>query len=119
MKINDGVTIRTAQADDIEKLTQFFIKAYGNQTVFQDEAFLTYYFEPFNKKSKPFNYSLIAISSKGEIVSHYGGVFYQLKLNQKIIDVIWGVNAYTLPRLDTNDIPKKESATTNDWYLKG
>ena len=28
-------------------------------------------------------------------------------------------NRYALPRLDTNDIPKKENATTNDWYLKG
>jgi peptidoglycan/xylan/chitin deacetylase (PgdA/CDA1 family) len=28
-------------------------------------------------------------------------------------------NRFTLPRLDTNDIPKKEGATTNDWYLKG
>ncbi len=28
-------------------------------------------------------------------------------------------NKYTLPRLDTNDIPKNKNATTNDWYLKG
>jgi len=28
-------------------------------------------------------------------------------------------NKYTLPRLDTNDIPKVKEATTNDWYLKG
>ena len=96
MIINDEVTIRRAQSGDIEKLTQFFIKAYGNQTIFQDERFLRYYFDPFNKKSELFKYSLIAINSKGEIVSHYGGIFYKLKLNQKIIDVIWGVNAYTL-----------------------
>ena len=28
-------------------------------------------------------------------------------------------NRYTLPRLDTNDIPKDQNATPNDWYLKG
>lgn len=27
-------------------------------------------------------------------------------------------NKYTLPRLDTNDIPKDKEAITNDWYLK-
>lgn len=28
-------------------------------------------------------------------------------------------NKYTLPRLDTNDIPKDREAVTNAWYLKG
>ena len=28
-------------------------------------------------------------------------------------------NKYSLPRLDTNDIPKDRKAVTNDWYLKG
>lgn len=28
-------------------------------------------------------------------------------------------NKYTLPRLDTNDIPKDKEANTNGWYLKG
>lgn len=28
-------------------------------------------------------------------------------------------NKYTLPRLDTNDLPKDIKASTNDWYLKG
>jgi peptidoglycan/xylan/chitin deacetylase (PgdA/CDA1 family) len=27
-------------------------------------------------------------------------------------------NKYTLPRLDTNDLPKDIEASTNDWYLK-
>jgi len=97
MNINNEITVRTVRVTDIKKLTQFFVKAYGSLTVFQDERFLLYYFTSFKKKSKPFSYSLIAINSDGEIVSHYGGLFYQLKLNQKIIDVIWGVNAYTLP----------------------
>ena len=32
---------------------------------------------------------------------------------------IQNCNKYTLPRLDTNDIPKNRDAVTNDWYLKG
>ena len=28
-------------------------------------------------------------------------------------------NKYTLPRLDTNDIPKDKEANTNNWYLEG
>lgn len=28
-------------------------------------------------------------------------------------------NKFTLPRLDTNDLPKDKEAGTNDWYLKG
>jgi peptidoglycan/xylan/chitin deacetylase (PgdA/CDA1 family) len=28
-------------------------------------------------------------------------------------------NNHTLPRLDTNDIPKDENETTNDWYFRG
>lgn len=28
-------------------------------------------------------------------------------------------NKYTLPRLDTNDIPKDKDAATNGWYIKG
>ncbi|MDB5159674.1 MAG: hypothetical protein JWR50_4381, partial [Mucilaginibacter sp.] len=28
-------------------------------------------------------------------------------------------NKYTLPRLDTNDIPKDREAVINDWYLRG
>lgn len=97
MKNSDEIIIRKAEVTDIDNLVKFFVKAYGNQTVFQDKSFLLYYFDSFNKKSKPFNRSLIAVSPEGEIVSHYGGLFYELKLNQKIISMIWGVNAYTLP----------------------
>lgn len=97
MKNNDQIIIRKAEFTDIDNLTKFFVKAYGNQTIFQNKKFLLYYFTSFNKNSEPFNYSLIAISPEGEIVSHYGGLFYELKLNQKIISIIWGVNAFTLP----------------------
>lgn len=94
---DNEIIIRKAQVTDIDSLTKFFVKAYGNQTVFQNKSFLLYYFDSFNKKSKPFSNSLIAINPQGEVVSHYGGLFYELKLNQKIIPVIWGVNAFTLP----------------------
>ncbi len=107
MKENEGVLIRKAQVADIENLTKFFIKAYGNQTVFQDKSFLRYYFDSFNRKTDPFSHSLIAISPEGEIVSHYGGLFYELKLNQKIIPLIWGVNAYTLPEWRGKQINSK------------
>lgn len=107
MKNNDEIIIRTALVTDIDKLTSFFVKAYGNQTVFQDKSFLLYYFDSFNKKSEPFSNSLIGISPEGEIVSHYGGLFYKLKLYQKTIDIIWGVNAYTLPEWRGKQINSK------------
>lgn len=97
MNINNEVTIRKIESTDIEKLITFFIKAYGNNTIFQDENFLLYYFNAHNEILKPLSYSLIGVSKDGEIVSHYGGIHYKLKLNQKIISIIWGVNAYTLP----------------------
>src|SRR5690606_28971976 len=62
-----------------------------------DEKFLLYYFDAHKEKSAPLSYSLIAINSDGEIVSHYGGIHNQLKLNDTVISVVWGVNAYTLP----------------------
>lgn len=107
MKNKDEILIRKAYITDIENLIEFFIKAYGKQTIFQDKRFLLYYFNSFNKKTEPFNYSLIGVNSKGEIISHYGGLYYELKLNEKIISVIWGVNAYTLPEWRGKQINSK------------
>lgn len=89
------VIIRRAQTSDLEKLKEFFIKAYGESTVFQNEEFLLYYYKTLY--SEPLYYSLVAVTLNGEIVSHYGGLDYKLILNDKIIPVIWGVNAFTLP----------------------
>lgn len=97
MKDNNKVIVRKVQISDIENLKSFFIKAYGKQTIFQNEKFLLYYFGTHNEKLEPLNSSLIGINSFGEIVSHYGGLHYKLKLNKTIISVIWGANAYTLP----------------------
>lgn len=40
---------------------------------------------------------MIGINSNGEIISHYGGIFYEIKIENYIHPLIWGVNAYTLP----------------------
>ncbi len=44
----------------------------------------------------------------------------KLALTTKVdIADIHNNNKFSLPRLDTNDIPKYKEAVTNDWYLKG
>jgi len=40
---------------------------------------------------------VIGINPEGEIVSHYGGLFYEMKIDNNSHSLIWGVNAYTLP----------------------
>ena len=97
MKKNNEIIIRRALISDINKLALFFIKAYGKNTIFQNKEFLMYYFDSFNNETQPFYNSLIAINSNNDIVSHYGGLFYKLKIKNKIVTNIWGVNAYTLP----------------------
>ncbi|MBX2930655.1 MAG: GNAT family N-acetyltransferase [Chitinophagaceae bacterium] len=96
MNKTSDVTIRPIQVTDIEKLKFFFIKAYGQQTIFQNEDFLTHYFSTRLNNKPPFSNSLIGINKKEEIVSHYGGLEYSLKINHTVKPIIWGVNAYTL-----------------------
>lgn len=91
------ITIRPAKHTDIENLKNFFIKAYGNQTIFQDGQFLEYYFRSIHSNKPTFINSLIGINEKEEIVSHYGGLDYSLIIKNKSHSLIWGVNAYTLP----------------------
>ena len=90
---NSSVTIRTATESDIESLKTFFIEAYGDDTIFRDEKFLRYYFFKNHKDSQ----CVVAATDTGEIVSHYGGLPSEICLNGKIISLVWGVNAYTLP----------------------
>ena len=97
MKDNSEIIIRTVQVSDIKKLKNFFIKAYGKNTIFQNEQFLTHYFDAGLNNKSVFCNCLIGITENGEIVSHYGGLEYNLKINHKIHPMIWGVNAYTLP----------------------
>ncbi|TVP47180.1 MAG: GNAT family N-acetyltransferase, partial [Mongoliibacter sp.] len=82
---------------DLEGLKDFFIKAYGESTVFQSEAFLTYYFQNPWEPSSIFKVNWIGLNNKEEVVSHYGGLQYQMHLGDQLISAIWGVNAYTLP----------------------
>ena len=107
MKGSHEIMIRKAHVTDIDNLKEFFIKAYGNKTIFQDNRFLKYYFDSYDKKSKPFSHSLIGLSPEGEIVSHYGGLYNKLQLNKKLISIIWGVNAYTLPEWRGKQINSK------------
>ena len=97
MKNNRDIIIRTVQVSDIGKLINFFIKAYGKLTIFQDEQFLTHYFDARLNNKPVFSNSLIGIIKNGDIVSHYGGLEYNLRIQHKIHSIIWGVNAYTLP----------------------
>lgn len=96
MTSDNNITVRKFQESDYKGLTDFFIKAYGPQTAFQNINFLKYYFSSRNKSED--TACLVAIDQKtNQIVSHYGGLFFELLLNNKVLPIIWGVNAYTLP----------------------
>lgn len=97
MNNNVKIPIRTANLSDIEKLKIFFLKAYGSKTVFQNEQFLLYYFSPNFENLTSLSSNLIGLSPDGDIVSHYGGLHYNLKKDKVIYQMIWGVSAYTLP----------------------
>lgn len=92
---NSEILIRKALVSDVENLVTFFKKSYGEKTIFQDEEFLFYYYKC--KYNSPLSNNVVAVTKEGEIVSHYGGLDYHLKLNNKVYSLIWGVNAYTLP----------------------
>ena len=96
MKNTNEIIIRTAQISDLERLKKFFIKAYGEKTIFQNEDFLNHYFDASLNNKPVFSNCLIGINSKEEIVSHYGGLEYKLIIKNKICSMIWGVSAYTL-----------------------
>lgn len=104
---NKEIIIRKVKIYDIEKLKLFFIKAYGKQTIFQNEKFLLYFFSDGSKESIPLSSNIIALNQFGEIVSHYGGLRYNIAVNDKIMPIIWGVNAYTLPEWRAKGINSK------------
>lgn len=89
--------VRKVEEDDYEKLQTFFKKAYGESTIFQSKKFLDWYFNP--KYNSPYFMPdcLVGVSDSGEIVSHYGGLKYNLILNGKVYPIVWGVNAFTYP----------------------
>src|SRR3990167_5271042 len=92
------VSIRPMRPEDLEKLVVFFKKAYGQHTVFQDKDFLKYYFASRDtEKSDDTAFLVFHDLKSGGIISYYGGLFYKLNLNNTVLPLVWGVNAYTLP----------------------
>jgi hypothetical protein len=93
----ENIEIRWARLSDIDALVSFFLKSYGSETIFGDKDFLKYYFKLWDKNFGVFENNLIAINDNGEVVSHYGGLQYNIVFNNIKYSIIWGVNAYTLP----------------------
>lgn len=104
----------------MEYLKKFFIRAYGKMTIFQNEDFLYHFFNADLNNKYIFSNCIIAINKHNEIVSHYGGLQYSIKLNQNNLPMIWGVNAYTLPEYRGLGINSKiVEFITNNYELHG
>jgi hypothetical protein len=97
MTKNDSIILRKASLEDLPKLSTFFIKVYGNSTIFQLPNFIEYYFQCPNDSTRILKANWIGLNPSGEIVSHYGGLEYKMVFGDKLINAVWGVNAYTLP----------------------
>jgi len=96
MKKEDTFIIRSVQRKDIDSLKKFFVTAYGSGTIFQHEPFLEWYFNPRQENYAFMKNCIIGVSSDGQIISHYGGLSYLLKVGDQKIPLVWGVNAFTL-----------------------
>lgn len=88
--------IRTVKPRDIEEIKSFFIKAYGKDTVFQDERFLKWFFNSEQNKNHFINNCIVCLNNAGQIISYYGGLKHILQIHHEKIPIIWGVNAFTL-----------------------
>jgi hypothetical protein len=88
--------IRNLESTDLDNLINFFKKAYGKETIFRNVKFLQNFFSLTNKCFCPMSACVIGLNSDGEIVAHYGGMFNEMKLNNSVHTMFWGVNAYTL-----------------------
>ncbi len=97
MSDTDQITIRSATKEDLERMTAFFVEAYGNHTVFQDKDFVSYYFDPFDTGKEALSFSVLGLTKENKVVSHYGGLYYELVMDGELVPLVWGVNAYTLP----------------------
>ena len=89
--------IKKISPTDIEQLANFFLKAYGEQSIFQSKQFLNWYFNSIQENEVYMPGCLIGVNKHNEIVSHYGGLKYHLVLEGKIYPITWGVNAFTFP----------------------
>ena len=89
--------VRTVKKSDLGNLPEFFIKAYGPQTIFQNTEFLKWYFSSRDNDNNYLEKCRIGLNPENKIVSFYGGLDYLLKVKERIIPLVWGVIAYTLP----------------------
>lgn len=95
MADKDDIVVRSITVDDLAELERFFVKAYGAETIFQDDRFINYYF-PIQDDAGLCP-CIIGTTPAGEIVSHYGLLHSGLMVMNKTYPMAWGVNAYTLP----------------------
>ncbi|HSI12814.1 MAG TPA: GNAT family N-acetyltransferase [Chthoniobacter sp.] len=86
---------REARETDLPALAAFFRRAYGETTVFQDHAFLRWYFLRPNGEAGL--ESLVAVKLDGTVAAHYGGLTGRLLLRGRPVSMVWGANAFTLP----------------------
>jgi len=90
--------IRLARPEDLPALGIFMRQAYGAQTVFQSPDFLKWFLGRGPLANSVFHLEAqVAVTSDGRVVGHYGGLNYKLWLNGRLVSLVWGVNAYTLP----------------------
>lgn len=92
--MSEPIDIRVAGAADLPALATFFRSAYGEATVFQDHAFLRWYFARPGAEGME---SLIAVLRDGTVIGHYGGLASTLQLAGRPVSLVWGANAFTLP----------------------
>lgn len=114
----ENIQIRNATLKDLPKLTEFFIDAYGTNTIFKSEEFLKYYFNAIN--NEPLSNNIIAVNKDNKIVSHYGGLNTNLKIRDKVYQLIWGVSAFTLNEYRGKGINSKiVEKLVNDNQING
>ena len=89
--------VRQLRSSDLDALTVFFKKAYGSATPFRSKDFLKWYFKYPGTEHWEDHDSWIAIDTSGNVVSHYGCLACNLMMGSLPVQVMWGVNAYTLP----------------------
>jgi len=90
--------IRLARPEDLPALGMFMRQAYGAQTVFQSPDFLQWFLGRGTRADPDFHLEAqVAVTSDGRVVGHYGGLNYKLWLSGRLVSLVWGVNAYTLP----------------------
>ncbi|MDE4907288.1 GNAT family N-acetyltransferase [Methanogenium marinum] len=100
-------TIRTLKPTDIRELQFFYIQAYGKDTIFQDLNFLEWFFGgPSFRQGSELN-CVVAVNDRDEIVGHLGGILCKLLLNNQPVQLLWAVNAYTLPEYRNLGIGKQ------------